>query len=153
MQGQRVAKHALERSAAVADPHRPAIMPRGLGMRMRLNSIIGIALLLAACGNADQAQAPAASTVVAEAQSPAALISEYPHPAEMATHCLRVLGAGLDDARAERCKVQHLWAASTGRTGPLSDRCLLHRLTSDAYSPADTPFSTTSMRSTSCGIT
>jgi hypothetical protein len=88
---------------------------------------LAVALLLAACGNADPANPVAAAAEVAR-PSPAAPISDNPHPAEMATHCLRVVGAMITGPQAERCQAEHLWATATDGSGALSDSCLLVRL-------------------------
>lgn len=96
---------------------------------------LAFALVLAACGNADPAS-PRAAAAEVERPSPAAPISDNPHPAEMATHCLRVVGAMITGPQAERCKSEHLWATASEKKAPLSDACLLHRITLTARSVA-----------------
>ena len=110
------------------------------GQWFLIASFLGV---LAACdSNTAPASSPgkaghAAATIpIAEpsiATTAATPITDNPHPSEMATHCLRVLGALAEGPQVERCQSLRLWAVASDGRASLSDNCLLHRLTFEAY--------------------
>jgi hypothetical protein len=118
-------------------------------MRVIEYSIVGafiVLLTLAACGNQEPAveaamgQAGLETTEAFEARPfvgpPAAEIATKPHPAQMATHCLRVAAAAIGGTQREECVHQRLWVSASNQRGPLSDSCLINRLTLEAFDEA-----------------
>lgn len=100
-------------------------------MRLGYWLAAGLALLMAACsGERDQVTSTDVATAAAEAAPEAAALDlpDNPHPAELATYCLRVVGALTEGPHAERCKAEGLWAVATRRRGVLSESCMFHRM-------------------------
>lgn len=88
-----------------------------------------LALLLMACsGESEPALAPAVAPAELAAEAVAPDIPDNPHPAELATYCLRVLGALTEGPHVERCKAAGLWAVATDRRGVLGESCVFHRM-------------------------
>lgn len=95
----------------------------------------GLALLMAACsGERDQVTSTDVAADAAEVAPEAAAIDlpDNPHPAELATYCLRVLGALTEGPHVDRCKAERLWALVTERRGVLGESCMFHRMVLNA---------------------
>lgn len=100
---------------------------------MRLGYLLAasLPLLLTACsGERNPAATIDPAVVPAEVAPEASVIDipDNPHPAELATHCLRVLGGLTEGPHVERCQAGGLWALTTGKSGPVSESCMFHRM-------------------------
>jgi hypothetical protein len=107
-------------------------------MKFQRLASVSLAAALVACGNNSPLPSETAATDDAELieAMPPPPLPDNPHPAELATHCLRVLGSVTDGAHVERCKSEGLWAVASDRTGPVSEGCMLPRLVHTATSAA-----------------
>ena len=98
---------------------------------MKLRAWFGacLAVALGACGDSTPS-VWAEIEPVAEVAAPP--LPDNPHPAELATHCLLVLGSLEQGPHVELCKEARLWAMATERKGTVGAYCVLSRFTLEA---------------------
>lgn len=102
-------------------------------MNLQSLAVAAVAVALMGCGNnspppetVQVASAPTNAQILEAAGAPP--LPDNPHPAELATHCLRVLGSLTEGPHVERCKAEGLWATAAERTSPVGESCMLPRL-------------------------